>query len=332
MSAAARRASSQSGVGSTSHLCGASSLAAVRAAARVSDTRRAIAVPIVGDGRQGGASHRLGVWTHHPPRGRARTRVVFACQHVSSQWLTAVTFTWRNSRFHTSTRVFAVGCASRRFGVADRKEGCRMRVKRPKVVSTRLTADEYAALDALAGGQPVGTWAREQLLAIRARRPIEETLVAEIAALRTIVVNLQFAFIRGEALSEEDVQKLIDRADRDKAPEGPRASGLDGEREPVMTHRWGRTDAAGIWPNRKPLWTLGVWLIAMASGLGVGAYRYQTTWTPLQRVYLSTYLRSALAQTAGRARPLPAARGHRPFESWRPSGLGRRGDAVHRER
>jgi hypothetical protein len=101
-------------------------------------------------------------------------------------------------------------------GVADRKEGCRMRAKRPKVVSTRLTADEYAALDALAGEQPVGTWAREQLLAIRARRPIEETLVAEIAALRTIIVNLQFAFIRGQALSEEDVQKLIDRADRDK--------------------------------------------------------------------------------------------------------------------
>ena len=62
-----------------------------------------------------------------------------------------------------------------------------------------------------------------------------------------------------------------------------------------MSHRWGRIDAAGIWPNRKPLWTLGALLIALASGLGVFAYRYQTAWTPLQRVYLSAYLRSALA-------------------------------------
>ena len=62
-----------------------------------------------------------------------------------------------------------------------------------------------------------------------------------------------------------------------------------------MTHRWGRIDAAGIWPNRKPVWTLAILLIAIATGLGVGVYRYQTTWTPLQRVYLPAYLRSALA-------------------------------------
>jgi Type IV secretion-system coupling protein DNA-binding domain len=64
-----------------------------------------------------------------------------------------------------------------------------------------------------------------------------------------------------------------------------------------MTHHWGRTNAAGMWPNRKPVWTLGLLLIAIASGLGVGGYRYQMTWTPLQRVYLSAYLRSALAPT-----------------------------------
>ena len=62
-----------------------------------------------------------------------------------------------------------------------------------------------------------------------------------------------------------------------------------------MSYRWGRIDAAGIWPNRKPLWTLGLLLVAIASGIGVGAYRYETRWTPLQRVYLLTYLRSAFA-------------------------------------
>jgi hypothetical protein len=69
-----------------------------------------------------------------------------------------------------------------------------------------------------------------------------------------------------------------------------------------MSHHWGRTDAAGIWPNRKPLWTLGLLLVAIASGILVGGYRYRITWTPLQRLYLSAYLRSELA-------PILAARG-----------------------
>jgi hypothetical protein len=91
-----------------------------------------------------------------------------------------------------------------------------MRVKRTKGLSTKLTDVEYAALEALAGSQPIGAWAREQLLAVSARRPIEETVIAEILALRTIVLNLQFANLRGEPLTAEDVQKLIDRADHDK--------------------------------------------------------------------------------------------------------------------
>jgi len=37
--------------------------------------------------------------------------------------------------------------------------------------------------------------------------------------------------------------------------------------------------------------------MAIASGIGVGYFRYQMTWTPLQRVYLPAYFRSALAPT-----------------------------------
>ena len=91
-----------------------------------------------------------------------------------------------------------------------------MRVTRTKGLSTTLTEVEYAALEALAGIQPMGAWAREQLLAARARRPLEEMVLAEIAALRTIVLNMQFAHLRGDALTAGDVQKLIDRADHDK--------------------------------------------------------------------------------------------------------------------
>ena len=91
-----------------------------------------------------------------------------------------------------------------------------MRMKRTKGLCTKLTHAEFTAIEALAGGQRLGAWAREQLLAISARRPLEETVVSEILALRTIVLNLQFAHLRGDALTADDVQKLIDRADHDK--------------------------------------------------------------------------------------------------------------------
>lgn len=91
-----------------------------------------------------------------------------------------------------------------------------MRVKRTKGLTTKLTNAEYAAFEALAAGQPMGAWVRGQLLAISARAGTEEMVVAEIMALRTIVVNLHFAHLRGDALTADDVQKLIDRADNDK--------------------------------------------------------------------------------------------------------------------
>jgi type IV secretory pathway TraG/TraD family ATPase VirD4 len=75
-----------------------------------------------------------------------------------------------------------------------------------------------------------------------------------------------------------------------------------------MSQEWGRADGAGTWPRPKPIWTLALLLMAIASGVAVGAYRYTTTWTPLQRLFLSPYLRSefasALAFKTGRYRLL----------------------------
>ena len=62
-----------------------------------------------------------------------------------------------------------------------------------------------------------------------------------------------------------------------------------------MRHEWGRADAAGTWPRPKPVWTLALLLVAIVSGAAIGAHRYTTIWTPLQRLYLSSYLRSACA-------------------------------------
>ena len=90
------------------------------------------------------------------------------------------------------------------------------RGNRTKGLSTKLTPEEYATLEALAGGLSTSVWVREQLLALTNRRPVEEIVVAEILALRTIVLNLQFAHLRGDGLTTESVQQLIDRADHDK--------------------------------------------------------------------------------------------------------------------
>ena len=62
-----------------------------------------------------------------------------------------------------------------------------------------------------------------------------------------------------------------------------------------MNQQWGRDDAAGMWPRPKPVWTLALLLVAIASGAAIGTYHYTTTWTPLQRLFLSPYLRSACA-------------------------------------
>src|SRR5258708_33198626 len=61
-----------------------------------------------------------------------------------------------------------------------------------------------------------------------------------------------------------------------------------------MNHTWGRSDSAGTWPHPKPVWMMAALLIATVSAGAFGTYQYATVWTPLQRLYLPSYLRSAL--------------------------------------
>ena len=76
-----------------------------------------------------------------------------------------------------------------------------MAVPRTKCLSTKLTDEEYAALEAKAGAQTLSTWARETLLGAGreqpagtlAPTPAESVVVAEVLALRAILVNLHFA-------------------------------------------------------------------------------------------------------------------------------------------
>jgi type IV secretory pathway TraG/TraD family ATPase VirD4 len=66
-----------------------------------------------------------------------------------------------------------------------------------------------------------------------------------------------------------------------------------------MSYQWGRTPDAGRWQRAMPVWFVSVILLALASGIGVWQYRQTFVWTPLQRFYLSAYVRSALANSLG---------------------------------
>ena len=66
-----------------------------------------------------------------------------------------------------------------------------------------------------------------------------------------------------------------------------------------MTETWGRTDAAGTWPHPKPVWTLAVLLVALTSSASIAVFQYQHVWTPIQRAYAPTYVRSRLMVALG---------------------------------
>jgi len=89
-------------------------------------------------------------------------------------------------------------------------------VPRARCVSTKLTEADYANCLELAGTRSLGEWAREVLLAATTRRPIEELLLAEVLAQRTIVINLLYAVATQGPPTTEQMQALIDRVDREK--------------------------------------------------------------------------------------------------------------------
>ena len=87
---------------------------------------------------------------------------------------------------------------------------------RTKSVSTKVTDEEYAQFEALAGEQTLSEWARDVLLKATKPNAGEQTVLAEILALRTILLNIHFAISQGQTLTVEEMQQLIERADQNK--------------------------------------------------------------------------------------------------------------------
>jgi parvulin-like peptidyl-prolyl isomerase len=87
---------------------------------------------------------------------------------------------------------------------------------RTKSISTKVTDEEYAQFEALAGGQTISEWARDVLLKATKPNSSEQTVLAEVLALRTILLNVHFAISQGQTLTAEEVKQLIERADQNK--------------------------------------------------------------------------------------------------------------------
>ena len=93
---------------------------------------------------------------------------------------------------------------------------------RTRTVGCKMTDSEYERLAAEAegDGMTLGEWVREVLLErADGRKPsvIEETLLAETLALRTILLNAFYKLAQGEKLTTEEMQAIIERADAGKA-------------------------------------------------------------------------------------------------------------------
>ena len=91
-----------------------------------------------------------------------------------------------------------------------------MASRRTKSIGTKVTPEEYARIQALAGEQPVSEWVRAALLRATDASPTDSIVLAELLALRTILLSLHFHLGSGTPVAAETMQRLIERADQDK--------------------------------------------------------------------------------------------------------------------
>jgi hypothetical protein len=107
---------------------------------------------------------------------------------------------------------------------------------RTKSVGTKVTDTEYARLEACAfeDGLSISEWCRKVLLErTNGDHPTEtqKVTLAEILALRAILLNLHFAVARAETITADAMQAIIERADRDKVKKATERLGVDGSEQ-----------------------------------------------------------------------------------------------------
>jgi hypothetical protein len=83
-----------------------------------------------------------------------------------------------------------------------------------------VTEAEYDAIARHAEPQTVSEWARGILLGAAHPDPLHFLLLAELLALRTLVLNLNFALAASGPPTTEAMHALIDRADAREVEQG----------------------------------------------------------------------------------------------------------------
>jgi hypothetical protein len=92
-----------------------------------------------------------------------------------------------------------------------------MPTPRSKSISTKVTEEEYAQFETLAGDQTMSEWVRDALLKAARPSPAEQTIVAELLALRMILMNILFTIANREPLTTTAMDDIIQRADASKS-------------------------------------------------------------------------------------------------------------------
>ena len=89
---------------------------------------------------------------------------------------------------------------------------------RNRTVSTKLSDEEYSELESLSGSMTLSEWVRDVLLRQRQTepRPIELSLMGELVAVRTILINVVYKLANNEQITFDNMQALINQADEDK--------------------------------------------------------------------------------------------------------------------
>ena len=107
-----------------------------------------------------------------------------------------------------------------------------MASRRTKSIGTKVTPEEYARIPTLAGEQPTSEWVRAALLEAADPSPADSIVLAELLALRTILLNLHFHVCSGTPMSADTMQRLIERADHDKQQQAEQRLTAPNRRDP----------------------------------------------------------------------------------------------------
>ena len=153
--------------------------------------------------------------TRHPPRGAAEQPRFPARNRCAVCELGNIVMTWfpKRNPWFAGRNVLT----QREFRHPSRAPLPRPSVPRPRLrsVGTKVSDAVYARILEAAGSQRISEWLR-QVITVTLSEPSPTLLLAEVLALRTIVLTVQFALSAGETLTPDLMQRLIDRADAEK--------------------------------------------------------------------------------------------------------------------